>query len=139
MSLEEKVEALTNAIDNLAKAVTIQNSLTLGAVPAVETPAKKEATKSVLKKADTKPADKPKAEKDDAPVEGELVITFEDLKKVVVAAADKDKPATAAALKKLGVAKISELKDTQYAAAHDALIAVVEEKSAESPPESSFV
>lgn len=137
MSLEEKVDALTSAIAGLTIAMQAQ-LVALGAVQVqstsglAETPApKKEATK---------PATKAAAKKDDAPAaKAEIVVSFEDLKQAVVAAADKDKPATAAALKKLNVAKISELKEEQYEEALAALKAVVAGEAPESSQESSFV
>lgn len=129
MSLEEKVDALTSAIAGLT--IAMQAQLTaIGGVQA-EAPAPK--------KADTKPTDKPKAKKEEPAAKAEIVVSFEDLKQAVVAAADKDKPATAAALKKLNVAKISELKEEQYEEALAALKAVVAGEAPESSQESSFV
>lgn len=136
MSLEEKVDALTSAI----AALTIAMHAQIGAITGNQTTAPAEAlAKDAPKKAATVKTTKKEEPKQDANAEAELVITFEDLKKAVVAAADKDKPATAAALKALGVAKISELKEDQYGAAYDALIAVVEGGASAPTQDSSFV
>jgi hypothetical protein len=122
MSLEEKVDALTAAIAGLTVAMHAQ----IDALTPTGTVARDEAVPPAKAEAPKKAAPAKAAKKEEPKTEAELVITFEDLKKAVVAAADKDKPATAAALKALGVAKISELKEDRYAAAHEALIAVVE-------------
>lgn len=129
MSLEEKVDALTSAIAGLTVAMQAQ-LVAIGGVQA-EAPAKEAPKKAA-------PAAKATAKKEE-PAKAELVVTFEDLKQAVVAAADKDKPATSAALKKLNVAKISELKEEQYEEALAALKAVVAEEAPESSQESSFV
>jgi len=133
MSLEEKVDALTSAIAGLTVAMQAQ-LVALGGAAAIaaEAPAKEAPKKAAPAKAAPKKEDAPAAK-------AELVVTFEDLKKAVVAAADKDKPATAAALKKLNVAKISELKEEQYEEALAALKAVVTGEAPETPQESSFV
>ncbi len=131
MSLEEKVDALTSAIAGLTIAMQAQ-LVALGGAAAIaaEAPAKEAAKKAAPAKA---------AAKKEEPTKAELVVTFEDLKQAVVAAADKDKPATSAALKKLNVAKISELKEEQYEEALALLKAVVAAEAAETPQESSFV
>lgn len=124
MSLEQKIEALTAAVIALTETMTPKQA------EASEKPAKAEA----------KTTSKAQAKKEDVKqeaVEAELVVTFEDLKQAVVKAADKDKDATKAALAKFKVAKISELKEEQYADALAALQAVVsDEKPAK---EDSFV
>lgn len=128
MSLEEKVDALTSAIAGLTVAMHAQLAALGGTATEAHVATKKEATKPATKAA-------PKKEE---PAKAELVVSFEDLKQAVVAAADKDKPATSAALKKLNVAKISELKEEQYEESLALLKAVVAETS-EPPQESSFV
>jgi len=125
MSLEDKIDTLTAAVIALTDAMTptgTQRDVAVKDEPKKDTP---KATKAPAKK------EEPKA------VEGELVVSFEDLKQAVVAAADKDKEATKAALAKFKVAKISELKEEQYEGALEALKAVVsDEKPAK---EDSFV
>ena len=121
MSLEDKIDALTAAVIALTETMQPKRS------EAPEKPAK----------AETKPAAKAAKKEEPKAAEGEIVVTFEDLKKAVVAAADKDKEATKAALAKFKVAKISELKEEQYEGALEALRAVVsDEKPAK---EDSFV
>lgn len=132
MSLEEKVDALTSAIAGLTIAMQAQ-LVALGGAAAIaaEAPAKEAPKKAAPAKAAPK--------KEEPAAKAELVVTFEDLKQAVVAAADKDKPATSAALKKLNVAKISELKEEQYEEALAALKAVVAGEAPETSQESSFV
>ena len=132
MSLEEKVDALTSAIAGLTIAMQAQ-LVAIGGVQA------EVSTKEAPKKEATATKAATKTTKKEEPVKAELVVSFEDLKQAVVAAADKDKPATSDALKKLGVAKISELKEEQYEEALAALKAVVAGEAPESSQESSFV
>jgi len=122
MSLEDKIDALTAAV------IALTNTMAgVQSAPVKDEP-----------KAATKPATKASAKKEEPKItEAELVVTFEDLKVAVVAAADKDKDATKAALAKFKVAKISELKEEQYEGALTALKAVV---APEAPAkEDSFV
>ena len=124
MSLEQKIEALTAAVIALTETMTPKQA------EASEKPANAEAKT-------TSTAQAKKEEPKQEAVEAEIVVTFEDLKQAVVAAADKDKEATKKALAKFQVAKISELKEEQYADALAALQAVVsDEKPAK---EDSFV
>lgn len=135
MSLEEKVDALTTAIAGLTIAMQAQ----LVAIGAVQVQSTSGLDATAKAEAPKKAAPVKAAPKKEEPAKVELVVNFEDLKQAVVAAADKDKPATAAALKKLNVAKISELKEEQYEEALAALKAVVAGEASESPQESSFV
>ena len=140
MSLEDSINKLTVAVENLTQTITTLNAtppsvVAPDAVPAVVAPdavpaeVEPEAPKKPRKKAaapvaepEPAPAAEPTPDPAPAPAPEPVKITLQDIRELAQVALDNDKLSGVIAVnKKFGLRRISEAPEDQYAEIHELL------------------
>lgn len=133
MSLEDSINKLTVAVENLTQTITTLNATppSVVAPDAVPAEVEPEAPKKSRKKAaapvaepEPVPADEPtpEAAPAPAPVAETVKITLQDIRELAQVALDNDKLSGVIAVnKKFGLRRISEATEDQYAEIHELL------------------
>ena len=131
MSLEDSINKLTVAVENLTQTITTLNAtppsvVAPDAVPAEVEPEapKKPRKKTAAPVAEPEPAPsaEPTTEPAPAPAPEPLKITLQDIRELAQVALDNDKLSGVIAVnKKFGLRRISEATEDQYAEIHELL------------------
>ena len=131
MSLEDSINKLTVAVENLTQTITTLNATppSVVAPDAVPAEVEPEAPKKPRKKAaapvaepEPAPAAEPTPEPAPAPAPEPVKITLQDIRELAQVALDNDKLSGVIAVnKKFGLRRISEATEDQYAEIHELL------------------
>ena len=131
MSLEDSINKLTVAVENLTQTIITLNATppVVAAPDAVSAEVEPEAPKKPRKKAvapvaepEPAPAAEPTPEPAPAPAPEPVKITLQDIRELAQVALDNDKLSGVIAVnKKFGLRRISEATEDQYAEIHELL------------------
>lgn len=131
MSLEDSINKLTVAVENLTQTIITLNATppVVAAPDAVPAEVEPEAPKKPRKKAvapvaepEPAPAAEPTPEPAPAPAPEPVKITLQDIRELAQVALDNDKLSGVIAVnKKFGLRRISEATEDQYAEIHELL------------------
>ena len=131
MSLEDSINKLTVAVENLTQTIITLNATppVVAAPDAAPSDAEPEAPKKPRKKAaapvaepEPAPAAEPTPEPAPAPAPEPVKITLQDIRELAQVALDNDKLSGVIAVnKKFGLRRISEATEDQYAEIHELL------------------